>query len=319
MLSRREFLKRCRDISILITGSSLSTPQIADGFMQLLNTDKPNILFIQGQSCSGCTISATYGNETNFIDFIIRTVNLQVHPTLSFSQGEEYLQQMEMMLKEGNYILVIEGSIPTVIKSACMINHTPLANLLKSYIPKASLVIALGSCAGSGGIPASNRNETGAVSVKTYMEQHHIQNKLINILGCPAHPDRFMGTVAYHIATGKIPELTSDLTPEIYYGKLIHNRCSRFQYFSQDLYLDNFEKDKASCLLKKGCRGTITKSDCPSRRWNGGINVCIKSNTPCVGCMHPLWPFNEDIYISSNMLEDIPWSIFKEKTKGSVK
>ena len=52
-----------------------------------------------------------------------------------------------------------------------------------------------------------------------------------------------MGTIAHIAATGKAPPLV-DNTDRIkeFYGEILHNRCNRFQYFSQDLFLEDFAK-----------------------------------------------------------------------------
>jgi hydrogenase small subunit len=310
MISRREFLKRCRDVSVAAFGVEMFGTDVAEGFMKIAASDRPLVSFIQGQSCTGCSISLTYGNETNFIDFIMKLIRLQVHPNLSFSQGESYLKILDTVSAKGGHVLVVEGSIPAKMKKACMLGEHTLYDELKKHMEKAAAVIACGSCSCFGGIPASGMNETGAVSVEKYMQMVGIKKPLVKIPGCPIQPDRFMGTVAYLIATGKLPEL-KDGIPVKYFGELIHNNCPRFQYFSQDIYLEDYNTDKHSCLLKKGCRGTITKADCPTRRWNGSVNVCVESNAPCVGCVNEKWPFTSDIYIEAKNVEDVPWSEFK--------
>lgn len=315
MLSRRDFIKRCRDISVAVFGAEIFAADIAEGFMKIAASKRPQIAFVQGQSCTGCTVSMTYGNETDFIDFVTRLVRVQVHPNLSFSQGHGYMQLLDSVTSVGGHVLVLEGSIPARMKKACLLGEEPLYNALKKHLEKASAVVACGTCACSGGIPASGRNETGSIDIAQYMRQVGINKPLIKIPGCPIQPDRLMGTVAYIVATGRLPEMKNNI-PVKYFGDLIHNNCHRFQYFSQDIYLKDFNTDKHSCLLKKGCRGTITKSDCPTRRWNGGVNVCVESNTPCVGCVNEKWPFKENIYYESRNIEDLPWNDFKKNVLG---
>lgn len=319
MMNRRDFIKRCMGVSAAVFGSELFGAQIAEGFMRISSSDRPRLVFIQGQSCTGCTTSVAYGNETDFIDFIMKLVRLQVHPTLSFSQGEGYLSQLESVTQEGGHILVLEGSIPAKMKKACMLGEEPLYDALARHLRKASAVVASGSCSCYGGIPASGGNETGALDIEEYMGRHNISKPLIKIPGCPVHPDRLMGTVAYIVGTGKLPAM-SDGIPVQYFGDLIHNNCPRFQYFSQDIYLEDYSADKHSCLLKKGCRGTVTKSDCSQRRWNGSVSVCVESNAPCVGCINEKWPFKENIYVEAGDVQDLHWNDFKSLSeKGGEK
>ena len=146
IFNRREFLKKCRDISLLVCGSIACSREIAEGFIQLAK-EPLKLVFIQGQNCLGCTISLTYGNEYQFNDFIQRIATLQVHPALSFNQGTAFMQQIQKAKQQGGYILVIEGSIPIGIKEACYLGGQPLADVLPDYAIAAETIICSGSCA----------------------------------------------------------------------------------------------------------------------------------------------------------------------------
>lgn len=316
MLTRRRFLKKCRDISLLMCGSTLLTRSLAEGFLKLVK-DPPSIVFIHGQNCMGCTTSMLYGNDFDFMDLLSHIGGLEVHPALSFSQGTSYLDNLDRVVANGNYLLVIEGSIPSKPREACYLGSEPLYNVLAGYAAKASMVISSGSCASHGGIPASGGNQTGALSVAAYLKEQKIKVPVLRIPGCPAHPDHIMGSIAYIAATGKAPPLNEvSQLPEEYFGELLHNRCSRFQHFTQDLFVEDFAKDKDNCLLKKGCRGPITASDCPVRRWNQRTSVCVESNTPCIGCMSSRWPFDSDLYLETAEVEDLSWSQMKQKIRN---
>ncbi|PLX76593.1 MAG: hyaluronate lyase [Desulfuromonas sp.] len=316
MLTRREFIKRCRDISLLMCGQTLLTRQLAHGFLQLAKAP-PSIAFVHAQNCMGCTTSMMYGNDFDFLDFLGSVGNLDIHPALSFNQGGEYLARLDAICKEGNHLLVVEGSIPSDPPEACLLGDRPIYDVLADCAQKAKMVICSGSCASHGGIPASGGNQTGALSVGAYLEQKKIKVPLLQVPGCPVHPDHLMGSIAYITATGKLPPLKKETRlPEEYFGELLHNRCSRYQHFSQDKFVNNYAKDKNDCLLKKGCRGPVTASDCPVRRWNKRTSVCVESNTPCIGCMNSHWPFKSDLYLETAEVEDLPWSQMKQKTNS---
>lgn len=320
MLTRRQFLKKCRDISLLMCGSTLLTRSLAEGFIKLADNPPP-IAFVHAQNCMGCTTSMMYGNDFDFVDFLTHIGRLDLHPALSFSQGADYTENLEKIVAKGDYLLVVEGSIPARPREACYLGSKPVYDVLAGYAAKARMVISSGSCASHGGIPASGGNHTGAMSVEAYLRKKKVDIPVLRLPGCPVHPDHIMGSVAYIAATGKMPPLKKDALeketrlPEEYFGELIHNRCSRFQYFSQDLFVEDFAKEKEACLLKKGCRGPITASDCPSRRWNQRTSVCVESNTPCIGCMNSRWPFKENLYLETAEVEDLPWSKMKKKSK----
>ncbi len=316
MLSRRDFLKKCRDISLLLCGSTLLTRTLAEGFVKL-GREAPRIAFIHAQNCMGCSVSMLYGNDFDLLDVLAHYGRLEAHPGLSFRQGTDYLQNLDRLAAQEGYLLVVEGSIPCQPKDACSLGNRPLYDVLDGYAAKAALVISAGTCATYGGIPASGGNRTGALSTAAYLARKGVKVPQVRLPGCPVHPDHLLGSIAYYAATGKEPPLLKELQlPIEYFGETIHNRCSRHQHFSQDKFVEDFAKDKEGCLLKKGCRGTITASDCPVRRWNGRTSVCVESNTPCIGCMNFRWPFTGSLYLENVEVEDLSWSQMKKKIKG---
>jgi len=315
MLSRRDFLKRCRDISLLMCGSTLLTRSLAEGFIKLAK-NPPRIAFVHAQNCMACTTSMMYGNDFDFLDFLSHIGRVDLHPALSFRQGGDYLASLERIAEQGDFLLVVEGSVPSAPKEACFLGRKPLYDVLAGYASRAKLVIASGSCASHGGIPASAGNRTGALSVAAYLRERQVRTPVLRLPGCPVHPDHLMGSIAHLAATGAPPPLheQTQLVKE-YHGELLHNRCSRFQHFTQDLFVEDFARDKQNCLLKKGCRGPVTASDCPVRRWNQRTSVCVESNTPCIGCMSPSWPFTSALYLEVAQVEDLSWSQMKEKIR----
>jgi len=292
-INRREFIRQCSLLSVLLSGTPFLAETLVYGFKRLQEADKPLVMFIQGQACTGCSISATYGNESDFISLITQMIRLQAHPNLSFAQGESYEKIIEGMIAEKGYFLVIEGAIPKGVKETCFFLGQPLYDSLKTAIENAAAVVLSGTCSSNGGIPAAPNNPTGSISAEDYIKELGLQTAYIKIPGCPAHPDRLIGTVAYIVATGKLPELI-DAKPKMYYDKTIHEQCERFQFFTEDIYYDDLQKK--GCLANEGCRGSETEADCPSRRWNGKVNNCIESNAPCIGCINPDFPFATALY-----------------------
>lgn len=185
-LSRRDFLKKCRDVSVLVFGSTIFTGEIAEGFVKLSASERPQVIFIQSQCCTGCSISTTYGNETDFIDFITNIIRLQVHPNLSFSQGgEDYMAMIEEVANSGPFYLVCEGSIPAGMKEACIFNDVPMYDYMHTLMNKAAAIVSSGTCACSGGIPASNQNVTGAIPMDEYMRRTGgVSKPMVKIPGC---------------------------------------------------------------------------------------------------------------------------------------
>lgn len=68
----------------------------------------------------------------------------------------------------------------------------------------------------------------------------------------------------------------------------IHDMCPRRSYFEKGIFATKLGEE--TCMIKLGCKGPKTKTDCPTRQWNGHVNWPIGNNTPCIGCAHSDFP-----------------------------
>jgi hydrogenase small subunit len=196
----------------------------------------------------------------------------------------------------GEYILVVEGSVATGHDGAFAGiaeykgKHLTMPELTAELASKALAVIAVGTCASFGGVPGSAPNPTGIMGVQDFLELKGIKKPLINVSGCPAHPDWFLGTVAHVILSGlPEPQELDDLNRlNLFFGKLVHEHCQRRAYFDAGKFAEKFGDE--GCLYKLGCRGPYTYADCPTRKWNSGVNWCVDNGSPCIGCCDPEFP-----------------------------
>ena len=105
-ITRRTFLK---DASLLIAGMGLSqtlTPSVAEALEELAGGRAP-LLWLQGQSCSGCSVSLLNSTNPGPADLLTRYLSLYFHQTLSAATGSTAHQSVEQAIKKGNYILAI--------------------------------------------------------------------------------------------------------------------------------------------------------------------------------------------------------------------
>jgi hydrogenase small subunit len=262
------------------------------------------VIYLQTAACSGCAVTmlntASPTIKNVLIDQIVPGVhiNLKFHPVVMAAAGEMAIQVMEDTVKrqKGEYFLVVDGAVPMadggVYGAIGERNGKPVTMLQRvtELAQDALAVIAMGTCASFGGIPAAPPNPTGCVSVQKALAAKGITKPLINIPGCPPHPDWFVGTVASVILSGlpKAEDLDDFLRPKAYYGKLIHENCPRRAYFDEGKFAKKFGED--GCLYELGCKGPITHADCPLRRWNSGTNWVIGAGAPCNGCTQPEFP-----------------------------
>jgi len=76
-------------------------------------------------------------------------------------------------------------------------------------------VVAFGTCASYGGIPAARGNPTGATGAYNFLVNVRghtgLGGKIINVPGCAPHPDWMISPIAYYILTANIPPLDTDV------------------------------------------------------------------------------------------------------------
>jgi len=262
------------------------------------------VLWIQGGTCSGCSVSVLNAVAPSIKNVLIdevvpgRHINLRFQATVMAGSGEVVIKVLEdtMKEKEGEFLLVVEGEIPCAEKGVyCLLGERGEEGIsFREWVielgKRAQAVIALGTCACFGGIPAGRPNPTGAKGVREVFREEGIKTPLINVPGCPPHPDWFIGTLSKVLLFG-LPgseDLDEHLRPRDFYGTLIHENCPRRAYFDEGKFAEKF--GEPGCLYLLGCKGPITHADCPLRKWNNGVNWCIDAGMGCQGCTQPEFP-----------------------------
>ena len=262
------------------------------------------VVYIQTAACTGCAVSLLNAASPTIKNVLIDQIapgvhiNLRYHPVIMAAAGEIAIKVMEDTAKQkkDGYVLVVDGAVPVatdaVYGAVGERNGKPVTMLQRvtELAPDALAVIALGTCAAFGGIAAAKPNPTNCQPVSKVLEANGIKKPLINIPGCPPHPDWFVGTVAGIILNGlpKAEDLDDFLRPKAFFGKLIHENCPRRASFDEGKFAKKFGEE--GCLYELGCKGPITYSDCPTRKWNSGTNWVIGCGAPCNACTQPEFP-----------------------------
>ena len=262
------------------------------------------VIWLQTAACTGCSVSLLNSASPTVRNLLIDQVvpgfhiNLRFHATIMAGAGEPAIEVLEETAKEkkDGYILVVEGAIPTATDAVYGAigerdgKPVSMEDRVVELARDAQAILAVGTCASFGGIPAAAPNPTGCQPVRKILEAKGINKPLVNIPGCPPHPDWFVGTVASIILSGlpKAEDLDDNLRPLAFYGKLIHENCPRRAYFDEGKFAK--KPGDEGCLYELGCKGPITYADCPLRRWNNGTNWVIGAGAPCNGCTQPEFP-----------------------------
>ena len=284
-VSRRSFLKFCAATASMMALPPAMIPKIAHA---LEHAKKPSVIWLSFQECTGCTESLTRAHASTVESLIFDSISLDYHHTLQAASGHaaEAAREAAMAENAGNYLLVVDGSIPLDNPGYSTIAGISNLDMLESTAAGAAAIIAVGTCAAFGGIPHADPNPTGAVSVSDIIKDKPI----INVSGCPPIPVVITGVLTHFLTFGTIPELDHLGRPLAFFGQSIHDRCYRRPFYDKGLFAETFDDEGAQkgwCLYKLGCKGPTTYNACATTKWNNGTSFPIEAGHPCIGCSEP--------------------------------
>jgi hydrogenase small subunit len=289
-LNRREFLRLCGATGAAVGLTNMIAPEIVEAFSGPA-AGHPPVVWLQGGSCSGCSVSLLNSVQPDIAKVLTEVISLEFHQTLMAANGDMAMNVLYEVEKRyaGKYYLVVEGSVST--GEAAMYStlgekgHEPIpfVHWVKRMGRSAKAVVAVGTCATFGGIPAAGSNPAGSQPVSAVLEGV----PLVNVPGCPIHPDRVLGSLVHVIKYG-IPELDHLKRPKVFFGKPVHDLCERRPDFDRGHFAQKLSEP--GCLYKLGCKGPMAFNDCPVRKYNNATNWCVGANSPCLACVEPEFP-----------------------------
>ena len=267
-----------------------------------------------GLGCDGDSVAMTSATNPSLEDIITQAIpgmpKVVVHtPVLAYENGAEFMQAWwdAEAGKLDPFVLIIEGSIPNENLSGeghwAAMGVDPgtgqpitTSEWLDRLAPKAAAVVALGTCATYGGIPAMKNNPTGAMGVADHLGwswKSKAGLPVVNIPGCPAQPDNTTETLLYlamHLAgRAPVPELDEALRPKWLFGRTVREGCNRAGYTEQGNFATEYGDDPR-CLVKLGCKGPVVKCNVPVRGWVDGYGGCPNVGGICMACTMPGFP-----------------------------
>lgn len=310
-ITRREFFQYCTACASAIGLNETTLKQLKAA---LESDGAPTVIWLHGSGCQGDSVSflnlfldAPAVGHVDTKDVLLNNINLAYHSVVMASAGDTAVTMAQQARRKGGYVLVCEGGVPTAFGGrAC--NIMTINGVEKTYqetvlelAADAIAVLNVGTCASFGGIPAAGANPTGVVSVDTALTTAGVTGPaIINIPGCPAHPD-WIAWVVVQLILGNTIALDNSKRPSDLYINDVHENCPRNGSAEATLAFSE-NGDDGKCLVQLGCRGPGTHADCPIRGWNNGpipqlgtgqytrANWCIDSNGMCFGCVEPNFP-----------------------------
>lgn len=263
---------------------------------------KPKVAFYWCASCGGCEEAVVDLAED--ILKVVEAVDIAFWP-VALDIKKKDVEEME------------DGSIAvTFINGAIRLSEQE--EMVKLLRKKSQLIVAFGSCAHLGGIPAlanfTTKDEIlktayietfssvnpekvipqvktevpeGTLTLPEFFDHVYALDQVIDVdyylPGCSV-PTKLLLDAVNAILTGKLPPKGSVLAP----NKTNCDTCDRNKTKPEKLKIDRFyrpyeiELDPEKCFLAQGviCLGPVTRGGCDER--------CIKGNMPCRGCMGPV-------------------------------
>jgi len=285
-IGRREFLRYSGMIAAMLGLSQGGALRVAHALEH--ESAKRPLIWLDGQSCGGCTDSLLGSADPTAGRILTELISLRFSTALSGLSGAALLAEAGKARDTEGHILVVEGSISTASDGGfSVIGHDESEVKAKDLVVElsegAGAVIAVGTCASFGGIPAASGADTGATPVGDIIDT----DRLINVSGCPPHPDWIVASIVHMLLYGTIPARDGDSRPTFIYEQRVHDLCERRAAFDDGRFVNSFSEvaeGEDRCMAELGCKGPIAHGDCPTRRFNSGTNWCVGANVPCTAC-----------------------------------
>lgn len=262
-----------------------------------------NLLWLQSGGCGGCTLSWLGAEQGALLRTLAdEGIELLWHPSLSEPGLEVALELIESCASGTRPLdlLCVEGALLRGPNGSGAFHRfgggTPMHDWVLRLAVRATHVVAVGSCAAFGGIPAAGSNPTDACGLQFDGEtpggllgpNFRTSGGLpvIDVSGCPPHPDWITETLAL-LARGKLTaaDLDDFGRPRFFADQLVHHGCPRNEYYE---FKASAEKPSdQGCLMEHlGCKGTQAHADCNLRLWNGE-GSCLRGGYACIRCTEP--------------------------------
>ena len=274
--------------------------------------------WLAGMSCDGCSIAAV-GATAPPVEALLTGAIPGVpkvilhHPVLSVSAGEEFVHSFRLAAEDAldaPFVVIFEGSVPDErIASefggywsglgAEETEHgpqpVPTAEWLRRMAPHAAAVIAVGTCATWGGIPAAIGNPTGSMGVMDFLGEDYrsaLGLPVVNIPGCAPQGDNMTETIAAVLlflqGIGPLPAFDELGRPAWLFDETVHRKCTRAGYYEEGDFAEDFG-DK-QCLVEIGCWGPVVQCNITKRGALNHVGGCMNVGAACIGCTMPAFP-----------------------------
>ena len=250
--------------------------------------------WIGAGGCDGCTMSVLGAVSPTLEELLagkltdIPRIEL-IHPVLSLDSGDGYTARLESAIQGGldPFLLVVEGSLfdEGLAREGCFSGlgqrdgqPIPVEEWVGRLAPQAAAVMAIGTCATWGGIPAASGSVTGATGLGAMLGRGFRSRRglpVVNVPGCAPSGDAFIETLAYvflHLA-GLVPLDLDELgQPRWLYDQATPLASQQLSWTARRV-----PGDTAMCPV-------------PERGWINRVGGCAVTGGACNGCTRADFP-----------------------------
>ncbi len=271
--------------------------------------------WLAGMSCDGCTVAVTGATAPSVEDLLIGRLPgvprvVLHHPVTSVESGDAFMRNYELAAEgklNAPYVIIFEGSVPNeglaaerggywcAMGSETVPKPIPTTTWLERMAPGAAAVIAIGTCATWGGIPAAYGNPTGSMSVMDFLGKDYLSAlglPVVNVPGCSPIGDNFTETVAAVLlflnGLGPLPEFDELGRPAWLFNKTVHQQCVRAGFYEEGTFAEHYGEPE--CLVEIGCWGPVVQCNITSRGAINHLGGCMNTGGVCIGCTMPGFP-----------------------------
>ena len=281
--------------------------------------EEVHAFWIAGGSCDGCSIAAV-GATSPSVEDLLRGVLPGMpkvvlhHPVLAVTAGEEFIKPFRLAAKgelDAPFVVICEGSIMDERIAAKTGGYwsglgadddedgnpqpIPSSSWVSRMSEHAAAIVAVGTCATWGGVPAAAGNPTDAEGVMDFLGKDYrsaLGLPVVNLPGCAPQGDNITETIAAVLlflhGIGPLPEFDELGRPSWLFGETVHRGCTRAGFYEEGKFAEEYG-DK-ECLVEVGCWGPVVQCNINKRGAINGQGGCMNIGAPCIGCTMPGFP-----------------------------
>jgi len=275
--------------------------------------------WLAGMSCDGCSIAAVGARNPSVEQLMTAAIPgipkvILHHPVLDTEAGHRFMEPYHQAVRGelgAPYVVLYEGSVADEqiaedyggFWCAMGIEEMddgsrrpyPTAKMLKDLAPGAAAVLAVGTCATWGGVPAAVGNVTHAMGTMDFLGKDYrsaLGLPVINIPGCAPIGDNITETITavlmFLAGIAPLLELDELGRPAWMFGGTVHQGCTRAGYYEEGLFADEYGQKE--CLVELGCWGPVVQCNMTKRGASGHNGGCMNTGGICIGCTMPGFP-----------------------------